>query len=101
MAATAKAVAIESTGTPGERLVNLRLMFACIAGLSVLWGSARLYQQFFAWSAGLDSSTPEFQAYWMRLFYVEGALEGIAAVSLWGWLWRTRDRNLAALGAHE
>jgi methane/ammonia monooxygenase subunit C len=69
--------------------------------LSAIFVSVRLYQQFFAWTTGLDSSTPEFQTHWMRLLYGEFFVEGVAAAAIWGWLWKTRDRNLAALEPSE
>jgi methane/ammonia monooxygenase subunit C len=62
--------------------------------MSAVFVGIRLYQQAFAWTAGLDSTSPEFQTHWMTLLYAQFALEGLAAVSIWGWLWRTRDRDL-------
>ncbi len=67
--------------------------------LSVLFVSVRIYQQIFAWTTGLDSTSVEFQTHWMRVLYLEFALEGMAAAAIWGWIWRTRDRNLARAGA--
>jgi methane/ammonia monooxygenase subunit C len=94
MAITAKAVASGAPETRTQRLVPYPLMLGGMAAMSVFFVFVRVWQQKFAWSAGLDSTTPEFQSHWMSLLYVEFLLEGIAAVSIWSWIWRTRDTNL-------
>lgn len=55
------------------------------------------YQQNFAQAYGTDSHDPVFEIYWMRFLYIELVVGAIAAASLWGYLWMTRDRNLASL----
>jgi len=100
MAMTAKATTLDGRA-PRQSLMNYPLLFGGLAAISVVFLAVRLYQQRFAWTVGLDSSTPEFQAYWMRLLYLEFVLEGVAAAAIWGWLWKTRDRNLAALQPAE
>jgi methane/ammonia monooxygenase subunit C len=88
---------MENQGVGPRKVLDPRLMFAAMAVTSVIFVSIRLFQQAFAWTAGLDSTSPEFGTHWMRLLYAEIAAEGILAVSLWGWLWKTRDQNLEAL----
>lgn len=61
----------------------------------------RWFQQTYAWSTGLDSTTPEFDATWMKLLSYELPLIGIMWVGLWSWMWMTRDRHLDKLTAHE
>lgn len=100
MSAPAKAV-VAPPEAAVRPLVDKRLLFGGIAGLVTLFIAARSYQQAFAWSAGLDSSAPEFTTYWMNLFYAQVAAEAAVAAGLWGWLWRTRDRNLEALAPRE
>jgi methane/ammonia monooxygenase subunit C len=57
----------------------------------------RLYEQFFGWSDGLDSFSPEFQLYWGNLLLVAVPAAFIGAFGVGGYLWRTRDRNLGAI----
>ena len=101
MSMTAKASVPTASVAPREPLVHWKILVLAFVGVSVMWTSARLYQQFFAWSAGLDSTSPEFQTHWMRLFYLEIVLEGVAATLLWGWLWKTRDLDLAKLAPRQ
>ena len=67
--------------------------FAMLA-IGVFWV---VYQRTFGYSHGLDSMTPEFESVWMGLWrfnIVANAL--FFAISI-GWIWVTRDRNLANL----
>ena len=64
-----------------------------------LW--VRWYEGVYGWSAGLDSFAPEFETYWMNFLYTEIVLEVITASILWGWMWKTRDRNMAAMTPRE
>ena len=57
----------------------------------------RWYEGVYGWAAGLDSFAPEFETYWMNFLYTEIVLEVTTASILWGYIWKTRDRNLAAL----
>ena len=99
--ALTKAATLGDRSAPERPLMDYRLLAGGMLVLSVLFMSARIYQQIFAWTTGLDSTSVEFQTHWMRLLYLEFALEGLAATALWGWIWRTRDRNLAALQPSE
>jgi methane/ammonia monooxygenase subunit C len=83
-----------------QPLLNIRHLILAIAGLSVLYISVRWYEGLYGWSAGLDAFAPEFETYWMNLFYTAIVLETITAALLWGWLWRTRDPNLERYWAH-
>lgn len=78
-------------------LLNLRPALIGAAALFVFVAAARLYEQAFGWSAGLDSFAPEFQTYWTRLLLTAAPLGLAAAAGLVGYLWRTRDRAMAAL----
>lgn len=53
------------------------------------------------WATKLGSSALDFETYWMKLLYTEFILEMSTAGILWGWLWKTRDRNLAAITPQE
>jgi methane/ammonia monooxygenase subunit C len=101
MAVAAKAIGAEGRAGEKKAYINYPLLLGAMAFMSLVFMSIRIYQQMFAWSAGLDSTSPEFATHWMRLLYLEFAVEGIAAVSIWGWLWKTRDQNLDALRPEE
>ncbi|MGH8069205.1 MAG: methane monooxygenase/ammonia monooxygenase subunit C [Candidatus Entotheonellia bacterium] len=56
--------------------------------VGVLFAAAitlRVWQQLFAWTAGLDSTSSEFATYWMPVFWAELAVLGVVAVLWWGW----------------
>jgi methane/ammonia monooxygenase subunit C len=59
------------------------------------------YEGVYGWSAGLDSFAPEFETYWMNFLYIEIVLEIVTASILCGYIWKTRDRNLAAITPRE
>lgn len=79
------------------RYLNLRGTLAGLLGLSAVYGAARVYQQVFGWSAGLDSTQPAFETYWMNLLYTQLVVLFVIAIALWSWLWATRDRHLDRL----
>jgi len=55
----------------------------------------RIYEQIFGWYAGLDSFAPEFTTYWMTILYIEEPVELISFLALVGWMWKTRDKDVA------
>jgi methane/ammonia monooxygenase subunit C len=63
--------------------------------------AARLYQQVYAWSAGLDATSPEFRTYWMNLLFAQFAVEGLAAASIWGYVWFSRPKDLGRTQTRE
>ncbi len=69
--------------------------------LTIIYISLRLYQGAYGISAGLDSTDPDFERYWMRLLYVELVVVAIVATGLWSYLWQTRDRHLDAMTPRE
>jgi len=69
--------------------------------LAVIYLSLRVYQGAFAVSTGLDSYEPAFELHWMRLFYTEITILAVFMVSIWGYLWHTRDRNLELISPKE
>ncbi len=74
-------------------LVAPLLLLALAIGL-------RIYQQFFAWSSGLDSSSHAFTLHWRTVLI--GGLLGVGAFTLvwWGWLVRT-GKTIARRIAHD
>jgi methane/ammonia monooxygenase subunit C len=92
--AKAKAKIVE--GVVPWRAFGLMLLF-----VTILFVSLRIYQGLFAWEYGMDAFEPEFQTYWMNLLYAQFAVEAVVAVGLWGWIWKTRDRNLDQLSPRD
>ncbi len=65
-----------------------------MVGIIIFW---LLYQRVHGYSHGLDSMTPEFESVWMGLWRFNIlANASFFAVAI-GWIWMTRDRNLADL----
>ncbi|WP_281800449.1 methane monooxygenase/ammonia monooxygenase subunit C [Methylocystis echinoides] len=86
-----------TTAADAGKILDLRPVVSGVVALTLLVAALRLYEQLFGWSAGLDSFSPEFQIYWTNLlkaaiFFSIGGAAGLA-----GWLWRTRDRDLAKI----
>jgi methane/ammonia monooxygenase subunit C len=63
-------------------------------GIGTFWV---MYQRTFAYSHGLDSMTPEFDSVWMGLFRFNIVANALFFSISVGWIWITRDRNLANL----
>jgi len=61
----------------------------------------RWYEGVYGWAAGLDSFAPEFEVYWMNFLYTEIILEVMTASILWGYIWKTRDRNVMSITPRE
>ncbi len=93
MAATTQAMA----ATQEKPLLNVRWLAFAILIYAVFYTWVRWYEGVYGWSAGLDSFAPEFETYWMNFLYTEIVLEVVTASVLWGYLWKTRDRNLDAI----
>lgn len=66
-----------------------------------IYGFYRWYQQTYALSMGLDSTTPEFELYWMTLLKVELVVIPLIAAVLWPYLWITRDRHIDRLSVDD
>jgi methane/ammonia monooxygenase subunit C len=77
-----------------DKYLNLGVTLMVMGGLAMIYLAARVYQQMFAWSAGMDSTNPLFDTYWMTLLYTELTVLAIAAAVVWSYLWFSRDRHL-------
>ena len=64
-----------------DKYLNLGVTLMVMGGLAMIYLAARVYQQMFAWSAGMDSTNPLFDTYWMTLLYTELTVLAIAAAS--------------------
>ena len=85
----------------GEDLFNPKNLYIGLAAMFVFYLVVRIYEQIFGWSAGLDAFAPAFQTYWMNILWTEIPLETIAFFGLMGYLWKTRDRDLANVAPRE
>jgi len=104
MSLAPQALAPSSAGKSGELpwyLRDLPKYLATFAGMTAIYVGFRLYQGAFGVSAGLDSSEPAFDAYWMRLLYLEVGFLALVFPTLWGYLWLTRDRKLDSITPKE
>jgi methane/ammonia monooxygenase subunit C len=81
--------------------LNIPAMAAAVVSICVLFAAARFYQQAFAWEYGLDSRAPEFETYWMNVFYAEVAIVIVASMVLWSWLWMTREKDVSKIAPRE
>jgi methane/ammonia monooxygenase subunit C len=81
---------------PGH-YIKFNLFALAMIIMAVMFAGFRLYQQAFAWESGLDATSPEFDKYWMTMVKIELPVFAILCAICWGYLWFTRDRDLAAL----
>lgn len=78
-------------------LKDLPKYLAALAGILVMYVAISLYQFEYGITTGLDFTDPLFQAYWMRLFYIEVVFVIATAIAIWSYLWRTRTRDFDSL----
>jgi len=78
-----------------------RVIVAGVTGVAVLTVAARIYQQVYAWKAGLDATAPEFQTYWMHMLYAIFVFEACLSAGLWWYLWLSRPGDLDHLEPRE
>lgn len=99
MAATSEAISVAK----GADILALdkKKLVGVLALYCVFYAWVRWYEGVYGWAAGLDSFSPEFEKYWMTFLYTEIVLEISTASILWGWLWKTRDRNIGAVTPRE
>src|ERR1700730_18318029 len=79
---------------------GIPLILGTIA-INVFYVGVRIYEQVFSQFAGLDSFAPEFTTYWMTILYIEEPVELISFLALVGWMWQTRDTDLASVQPRE
>ena len=59
---------LPTAATRSRRIVNF---MPGLFGVMAIMAAYRVYQQVYAFSAGLDSTLPDFETYWMNLLKVE------------------------------
>lgn len=96
-----KQASTASRGIADEGPVRVPWLFAVVgtlAGASV-FVIYRWYQQTYCFTVGMDSFEPEFQIYWMRLFYIQMSLITLAGAIGVPLLWFTRPADPMAMPA--
>jgi methane/ammonia monooxygenase subunit C len=76
------------------------LLVTC-AGVTALFVGLGMYMHAFAWTAGIDSASPEFALYWRSLLILEILGVGIGTIAWWTWLVRTERTIAQAVTAEE
>lgn len=77
---------------------RIAIIFFAVLAVMMAW---RVYQQLFAWDMGMDSFEPEFQTYWMNLLYGQWIVEFVLAAVIWGYLLKTRDKDVFNITPQE
>ena len=77
--------------------------FALGVGLAALLAMTLIkwYQHAYSWTVGLDAWAPEFQSYWMTIFYTEIILLPLLGAVAAAALWFTRDRDIHRLAPQQ
>lgn len=75
---------------PGMNWTRIGIIFASVA---VIYGGYRIYMHQMAFTVGLDYFEPEFQTYWMSLFWVQMGIALVAFTGINGYLWMTREQH--------
>jgi methane/ammonia monooxygenase subunit C len=91
------AVPAASAVASSRKIVNLVPVAIVWGVLLVIYMGLRIYQGLYAFEYGLDSTSPDFQKYWMTLLRVEVPVILAASIVVWSYLWFTRDKHLDKL----
>jgi methane/ammonia monooxygenase subunit C len=97
----AQATTTTTMAIPERSLFSWNRMWLGIGLLSGWYILVNLYERAFAFTKGLDYTSPEYQTYWMNLLLAELALEALAFIAVCTWLWVSRDRNLENISPVE
>src|SRR5436305_1208919 len=98
---TGTARTAEAAAVAEKPLFDGKPVIIGVAALCTWWLAVRIYEQHFGWYAGLDSFAPEFTTYWMTILYIEEPVELISFLAIVGWMWKTRDRDIANVQPRE
>jgi methane/ammonia monooxygenase subunit C len=74
-------------------------MLALAVGLTAVLAVAGIkwYQHAYSWTVGLDAWAPQFQSWWMSIFYTQIIVLPLIGAVAAAALWFTRDRNIQDL----
>src|ERR1700746_1133633 len=72
-----------------------------VLSICVFYVGIRIYEQAFGQLYCLDSLSPDFTTYWMTILYIEEPVELISFLALVGWMWKTRDTEVANVQPRE
>lgn len=94
-------IAVPAAGAvPSSRKIVNFVPVAIVWGiLLIVYMSLRTYQGMYAFEFGLDSTSAEFERYWLGLLKLEVPVILAASAVVWIYLWVTRDRHLDKLDA--
>ncbi|HIF17790.1 MAG TPA: methane monooxygenase/ammonia monooxygenase subunit C [Cycloclasticus sp.] len=92
---------VEMGGDVSKSLVGWKRITVIILSVTVVMAAWRIYQQLFAWDMGMDSFEPEFQTYWMDLLYAQWIIEFTLAAVIWGYILKTRDKDVFNITPQE
>jgi methane/ammonia monooxygenase subunit C len=92
---------VEMGGDISKGLVGWKRITIIVVSVLVIMAAWRIYQQLFAWDMGMDSFEPEFQTYWMDLLYAQWIIEFSLAALIWGYILKTRDKDVFNISAQE
>lgn len=70
------------------------LALTLLIGNVVAVAGVRWYQQTYSFTVGLDYFEPEFQTYWMNLFYAQIVVIGTLGMVGTAWVWFTRPKEI-------
>jgi methane/ammonia monooxygenase subunit C len=94
-AAKSRILTIDKVGFPLKFIATAALIVVAIMG------TYRWYLVNYSFTVGLDYFEPQFQTYWMSLFYTQLAVIGTVTTAGLIGLWLTREKNLQDLPAVE
>jgi methane/ammonia monooxygenase subunit C len=92
---------VEMGGDVSKSLVGWKRITIIVLSVTAVMAAWRIYQQLFAWDMGMDSFEPEFQTYWMDLLYAQWIIEFTLAAVIWGYILKTRDKDVFNITPQE
>lgn len=90
-----------AVASPERPVADLKKTMIAAAAMCAFYVGARIYQQFFHRTAGIDAFSDEFQLYWVTVLYIASVAEVICFLGLIAYLWKTRDFDVAKVEPRE
>jgi methane/ammonia monooxygenase subunit C len=98
---TAPSAAVAQEASAALPIVNVKPAVVGAIGLTLFYICVRTYEGAFGFAYGLDAFDPNFNTYWMSILWSEIPLEFVSFLAIIGFLWKTRDRDLANVAPRE